>query len=119
MLRKGLLFIAALGLVVASAPSARADICFQYQKSGGGILVAQGATTIPAVNACQPLAMYEGAVGGLGGAATGSICTDGTEDTTIVYHYTYDGCIGNYFEIRDLPASVKWRWPTPRRPSLG
>ena len=36
MLRKGLLFIAALGLVVASAPSARADICFQYQKSGGG-----------------------------------------------------------------------------------
>jgi hypothetical protein len=42
--------------------------------------------------------MYEAASGGLGGAATGSICTDGTADNTIVYHYTYDGCTGNYFE---------------------
>jgi hypothetical protein len=97
MVRKVLLLIAALGLVYGNTPSARADMCIQYKKSGGGILVARGAT-LPAVNTCQPLAMYEAASGGLGGAATGSICTDGTSDTTVVYQYTYDGCTGNYFE---------------------
>ncbi len=97
MLRKGLPLVAALGLVIVSVPSARADLCFQYQKTGGGILVAQGAT-LPAVNTCQPLAMYEAATGGLAGAATGSICTDGTSDSTVVYHYTYNGCTGDYYE---------------------
>jgi hypothetical protein len=97
MHRKCLLLIAALTLVAGSAQNARADMCIQYKKTGGGILVAQGAR-VPAVNTCQPLAMYEAAIGGLGGAATGSICTDGTSDTTLVYHYTYDGCTGDYFE---------------------
>jgi hypothetical protein len=88
---RALEFMVGPSLTICLGPSAEADICFQYKKTGGGILVARGAT-LPAVNACQPLAMYEAASGGLGGAATGSICTDGTEDNMIVYHYTYDGC---------------------------
>lgn len=95
MLRKRLLLIATLGLVVISAPIAKADLCFSYKKTGGGILVARGAT-LPVTNACQPLAMYE--AGGLIGAATGSICQDGFGDITVLFHYTYDGCASNYFE---------------------
>lgn len=72
MLRKGLPLIAAVGLLVASPPGARADLCFCYG-TGGGILVAKGAT-LPANNTCEALPLFE--VGGLGDAATGSICTD-------------------------------------------
>ena len=90
-------------LIVVSAPVARADLCFSYKKTGGGILVAQGAT-LPATNLCQPLAMYE--AGGLIGAATGSICQDGFGDNTIVFHYTYDGCTSNYFKVGDLPPPI-------------
>ena len=56
MLPKGLLIIAAMGLVFAS-PSARADICFQYG-TGGGIIVAKGAS-VPAPNTCIPVALVE------------------------------------------------------------
>jgi|SRR6266568_1003209 hypothetical protein len=96
MLRKGLLLIAALGLIIASQSGARADMCFRYQVTGGGTLVAKGAK-LPAVNTCEPLAMFEN--GGLAGAATGSICRD-INDFTIIFHYTYDACIGpgSYFE---------------------
>lgn len=96
MFRKSLLLIGTLGLVATGSPDARADLCFRYQTTGGGTLVARGAK-LPAVNTCAPLAMFES--GGLGGAATGSICVD-INDFTIIFHYTYDACIGpgNYFE---------------------
>src|SRR5437763_13400515 len=99
MLRKGMLFVAALGLV-ATAPSVRADICFQYG-TGGGAAVARGAT-IPARNACVPLALFEAddpQRNGRGGALTGSLCKD-WNNNTLLYHYTYDACTapGSYFE---------------------
>ena len=104
MLRKSLPLIAALTIVIASAPGATAqqntapaviaDLCFHYQKTGGGTLVAKR-MLLPAVNTCAPLAMFEN--GGLIGAATGSICVD-NEDFTVIFHYTYDGCLENYFE---------------------
>lgn len=51
---RSIFFIAvAFGLVVASPPNARAALCFQYTKSGGGICVAQ--VDIPAPNKCITL----------------------------------------------------------------
>ena len=95
MLRKSLLFIGTLGLVIASPLAAKADICFRYQ-TGGGTLVAKGAN-LPARNTCENLAMFE--VGGLAGAATGSLCK-GWNDNSVVYHYAYHSCLGpgSYFE---------------------
>ena len=90
MLHKHLLRIAIFGLVVVSAPFAKADMCFRYTTTGGGTLVAKGGK-LPATNTCEPLAFFE--EGGLAGAATGSICVD-VNDFTVVLHYTYDGCIG-------------------------
>ena len=97
MLCRGLLIFTALGIVVASVPSAKADMCFSYTKTGGGVLVMQG-VTLPAPNTCQPVAMYEAAPGTFGGAATGMICHDGTDGRTIVFQYTFDGCTADYFE---------------------
>jgi hypothetical protein len=86
----------------ASVPDARAALCFQYTKSGGGISVAQA--DIPAPNQCQTFALYE--VGTdpnstLLGAGTGSLCTS-TNSPMVIFHYTYEGCrpLGrdNYFE---------------------
>lgn len=94
MFRKGLPLIVALGLVITSAPIAKADLCFRYQNTGGGVLVARGAK-LPAVNTCEPLAMFE--AGGFGGAATGTICRD-INDFTVIFQYTYDGCTTDYFE---------------------
>jgi len=67
--------------------------------SGGGIAVAKGAS-LPKPNTCQTLALYEVGAGGLEGAATGSLCQDWA-GATLIYHYTYDACIGHpgsYFE---------------------
>ena len=97
MLCKALLIFTALSLVIVNSPSARADLCFRYMVSGGGTLVMKG-LTLPAPNTCQPVAMYEANEGGLGGAATGSICFGGADGATIVFQYTYDGCTGYYFE---------------------
>ncbi len=96
MFRKLSTLTIALALMVVHEQSAKADLCFRYQATGGGTLVAKAAK-LPAVNTCEPLAMFES--GGLLGAATGSICVD-VADFTIVFHYTYDGCIGpsSYFE---------------------
>ena len=105
MLRPIFFITAAFGLVVASAPGARADMCFHYKNSGGGTLVAKGAK-LPPVNTCEPLALYEREgqppspfTHGLEGAATGSICQDWA-GATVVFHYTYDACMGpdSYFE---------------------
>jgi hypothetical protein len=125
MLPKGLLIIAAMGLVFAS-PSARADICFQYG-TGGGIIVAKGAS-VPAPNTCIPVALVEQVEGGRIGIATGSICTGdpGSSAPTLVYQYTYDACggPGGYFESAtcridingssfgggiDLPTQPTWQ----------
>ena len=94
-MRKSFMIVLTLASL-AFVESARADMCFRYQTSGGGTLVAKGAK-LPAVNTCEPLAMFEN--GGLAGAATGSICVD-INDFTVLFHYTYDACIGpgNYFE---------------------
>jgi hypothetical protein len=91
MFRNKLLLIASLGPVFAS-PAAQADICFQYD-SGGGILVAKGAT-LPAENACLPVALVD--QGSALGMATGSICTGGDPPGTgvpsLVFQYTYTAC---------------------------
>jgi hypothetical protein len=101
MLCRGLLVFTALCLVVASVPSARADLCFRYTTSGGGTLVMQGVAALPAPNTCRPVAMYEAVDApevGLAGAATGSLCFGGADGRTVVFQYTYDGCTGDYFE---------------------
>jgi len=100
---RSIFFIAvAFGLVVASPPNARAALCFQYTKSGGGISVAQ--VDIPAPNKCITFALYEQVINApftLEGAGTGSLCTS-TDSPMVIFHYTYDACrpLGrdNYFE---------------------
>jgi hypothetical protein len=92
-----ILFSAAVvGLSLANPPNARADLCFHYG-TGGGTLVARDAT-LPKQGTCQPLALSES--GSLIGAANGMICRDTVGGVTIVFHYTYDACIGpgSYFE---------------------
>jgi hypothetical protein len=94
MLRKSLL-LAASSMFVFAISNAKADLCFRYTKTGGGTIVALGAQ-LPTTNTCQPLALFE--AGGLIGAANGMICRDGTDGRTIVYHYSFVGCAGDYFE---------------------
>ena len=99
MVGRYMTLLPALALIAFGASSAKAtDLCFQYG-SGGGIAVARGAT-LPAANKCINLALYEVGSGGLEGSATGSLCQDWA-GATLVYHYTYDACIGrpgSYFE---------------------
>lgn len=102
MLRPIFFIIVAFTLVVASAPDARAAMCFQYMNSGGGISVAQA--DLPAPNKCVSLALYEvGTTPGLTllGAGTGTLCTS-TNSNFVIFHYTYEGCMplgsNNYFE---------------------
>jgi len=92
-----ILFSAAvIGLSLANPPNARADLCFHYG-SGGGTLVARDAT-LPKEGTCQPLALFES--GSRIGAANGMICRDTVGGVTLIFHYTYDACIGpgSYFE---------------------
>jgi hypothetical protein len=92
---RAILFSAALiGLSLANPPDAKADLCFRYG-SGGGTLVAKGAT-IPREGTCQSLALYEVQPGGRAGAANGLVCRDGpgSGGVTIIFHYNYDACIG-------------------------
>ena len=102
MLKPILFITVAFALVVAGTPNARAAMCFQYTKSGGGIYVAQA--KIPEPNTCITFALYEvGTTPGLTqlGAGTGSLCRS-TQSNFVIFHYTYDACIpfrgGNYFE---------------------
>ena len=103
MLRLISFITAALVLGVFSTPSARAAMCFQYTKSGGGISVAQA--DLPAPNKCVTFPLYEVGTNPattLSGAGTGSLCTS-TQSNFVIYHYTYEGCrpLGsdNYFEL--------------------
>jgi hypothetical protein len=94
MLRKSLTFMMTLAFVGISTLSAQADLCFRYG-SGGGTLVAKGAT-LPQPNECRTLSFFED--GSQKGAATGSICRD-IDGTTVVFHYVYHSCLGpTYFE---------------------
>jgi hypothetical protein len=102
-----ILFSAAvIGLSLANPPDARADLCFRYG-SGGGTHVARDAT-LPKEGTCQVLALFE--TGGRIGAATGMICRDGpgAGGVTLVWNYTYDGCIGpgSYFESGTCRAQL-------------
>jgi hypothetical protein len=94
MRKFALLIGTAIIMTAIAAPDARADLCFRYRTTSGGTLVARGAS-LPAVNTCAPLAMFEQE--GYGGAATGTICVDAA-DFTVIFQYTYDGCISDYFE---------------------
>jgi hypothetical protein len=103
MFRKGLMFMAALGLIGASVPSAQADLCFRYE-SGGGTLVARGGE-LPQPNECRTLPFFE--VGGYEGAATGSICMD-KNGGTVVFHYAYHSCLApTYFETGTCRLGVQ------------
>ena len=108
MVKKWIVGASTLTLIaIVGAGPGVADICFQYG-SGGGIAVARGAT-VPEPNKCQNLAMYEVGATGLEGAATGSICQDWA-GATLVFHYTYDACLGNpggYFESATCRIELK------------
>jgi hypothetical protein len=97
-----ILFSAAvIGLSLANPPDAGADLCFRYG-TGGGTLVARDAT-LPKEGTCQSFALFENTdPGSRIGAANGMICRDGpgAGGVTIVFHYTYDACVGpgSYFE---------------------
>jgi hypothetical protein len=74
-MKRHLIVTVAFALIIVTAPNARAAMCFQYTKSGGGISVAQA--TLPEPNKCITFALYE--VGDkpgttLLGAGTGSLC---------------------------------------------
>jgi hypothetical protein len=102
MMRPIFFITVAFALVVFSAPNARAGLCFQYTKSGGGIIVAP--VDLPAPNKCVTFALYEQVINTpftLLGAGTGSLCTS-TNSPMVIFHYTYDACrplgSNNYFE---------------------
>jgi hypothetical protein len=91
-----------LMLIAGNAPNAKAALCFQYTKSGGGVTVAQ--TDIPRPNTCTTFALYEVGTNPkstLLGAGTGSLCTS-TNSPMVIFHYTYEGCMplgsDNYYE---------------------
>jgi len=101
-MKRHLIVTVAFALIIVTAPNARAAMCFQYTKSGGGISVAQA--TLPEPNKCITFALYE--VGDkpgttLLGARTGSLCRS-TQSNFVIFHYTYDACMplgsNNYFE---------------------
>jgi len=77
---------------------------------------------VPNANQCKPLQFAE--VGGLGGAATGSICRDALGDTFIL-HYTYHSChtrsdfetaTCRFSALHDLPTSGTCRGTANQAP---
>jgi hypothetical protein len=96
MLRKSLMVSASLGLAIISTAPARADICFAYTLSGGGVGIAIGAKVPATPNTCDRVTV----VGADGGVATGSICRseEGSSKPTLVYHYVFSLCGSSYFE---------------------
>jgi hypothetical protein len=109
-MKRHLIVTVAFALIIVTAPNARAAMCFQYTKSGGGISVAQA--TLPEPNKCITFALYE--VGDkpgttLLGAGTGSLCRS-TQSNFVIFHYTLHA-FGQQQLLRvgDLPASAKPR----------
>ena len=93
MLRNSLMLSASLGLAIVGIAPARADICFEYTVTGGGVSVAIGAK-VPAPDTCERVTV----VSTDAGVATGSICRSDQSRPTLVYHYIFNGCINEYFE---------------------
>jgi hypothetical protein len=96
MLCKRLILSASLWLILFSTAPARADICFEFTASGGGVGIALGAKVPAAPNTCDRLTV----VGSDGGVATGSICRseEGSSRPTLVYQYSWTSCTKPYFE---------------------
>jgi hypothetical protein len=97
MFRKSLMLSASLGLALVSTVPARADICFEYIVSGGGVSIALGAKVPAAPNTCENVTVVSPTDGGV---ATGSICRseEGSGRPTLVYQYSYSACTSPYFE---------------------
>jgi hypothetical protein len=97
MLRKDLMLSASLGLAVVSTAPARADICFEYTVSGGGVAIALGAKVPAAPNTCERVTVVSPVDGGV---VTGSICRseEGAGRPTLVYQYSGTLCTTPYFE---------------------
>jgi hypothetical protein len=96
MLRRNLMLTASVGLAIVSTAPARADICFEYTVSGGGVATAIGAKVPVNPNTCDRVTV----VTDDGGVATGSICRSqqGAGGPVLVYHYVFNGCATPYFE---------------------
>lgn len=118
MHRKTLLLIAPLWLVCAADARAQ-SICFQAD-SGGGVLIAKGAQ-VPPKGVCTPVALVEEVTTspGRAGLATGSICRDSFDGTSLVYQYTYTACTGpgGYFESATCGISLGLEGQLPQQPS--
>jgi hypothetical protein len=95
-MRKSLMLSASLGLALVSTAPVRADICFEYSVSGGGVGIALGAKVPGDPNTCDRVTV----VGADGGVATGSICKSqqGSGKPTLVYQYSLSSCTRPYFE---------------------
>ena len=111
-MKRHLIVTVAFALIIVTAPNARAAMCFQYTKSGGGISVAQA--TLPEPNKCIPFALYE--VGDkpgttLLGAGTGSLCRSTQSNSSSSITHMMPACLGQQQLLRvgDLPASAKPR----------
>jgi hypothetical protein len=97
MLFKGLMLSASLGLALVSTAPARADICFEYTVSGGGVGIALGAKVPATPNACERVTVVSQVDGSV---ATGSICRsqEGSGSPTLVYQYSLSACTSPSFE---------------------
>lgn len=97
MLFKGLMLSASLGLALVSTAPARADICFEYTVSGGGVGIALGAKVPATPNTCERVTVVSPVDGSV---ATGSICRsgEGSGRPTLVYQYSFSACTSPYFE---------------------
>jgi hypothetical protein len=90
-MHKSLMLSASLGLALVSTAPARADICFEYSASGGGVGIALGAKVPAAPNTCDRVTVV---------GATGLICRsqEGGGAPTLVYQYSLTSCTTPYFE---------------------
>ena len=118
MLRKDLMLSASLRLAVVSTAPARADICFEYTVSGGGVAIALGAKVPAAPNTCERVTVVSPVDGGV---VTGSICRseEGAGRPTLVYQYSGTLCTTPYFEAATCRISldINSQLPTQRTDS--
>jgi hypothetical protein len=114
---KGLMLSASLGLALVSTTPARADICFEYTISGGGVAIALGAKVPAAPNTCERVTV----VSADGGVGTGSICRseEGAGRPTLVYQYSFSACTSPYFEAATcrIDLDINSQLPTQEPPS--
>jgi len=94
MLCKCLALCASVGLTLVSTAPARADICFEYTNTGGGVGIALGAKVPATPNTCERVTVVGIADGSV---ATGSICRSG-DGSDLAYQYSLSLCTRPYFE---------------------